>query len=97
MMEEELIQMKNKRIRLIAVLLTLAMAFSICAMPASASAMDENEWAAGVLQTNLSGSCYEWGAEAFWRDAVIMVWSTSGQTEALTEEYLRVVFRGGWV
>jgi hypothetical protein len=81
--------MKNKWTRLIAVVLTLAMAFSICAVPASAAATDENVWAAGVMQTNLDGSCYQWGAEAYWRDIVIAAWNASGQTGALTETQLK--------
>jgi hypothetical protein len=95
MIEEELNWMKNKRIRLIAVVLTLAMAFSICAMPASAAATDENVWAAGVMQTNLDGSCYEWGAEAFWRDIAIAAWLASNQTGALTEERLKEALENG--
>jgi hypothetical protein len=81
--------MKNKRIRLIALVLTLAMAFSICAVPASAAtATDENVWAYGVLLSNLDGPCYFWYTEAEAREEVIAAWYTKYPNVALTEDNL---------
>jgi hypothetical protein len=92
-MEEELTEMKNKRIRLIAAVLTLAMAFSICAMPASAAVTDENEWAYGGMTANMDGTCYEWYSEAFVRDAAILAWNTEYLAEygAMTDDKLQTV------
>jgi hypothetical protein len=93
MMKEELNQMKNKWTRLVAAVLTLAMAFSICAMPASAAATDENEWAYGGMTANMDGTCYEWYSEAFVRDAAILAWNTEYLAEygAMTDDKLQTV------
>jgi hypothetical protein len=77
--------MKNKRIRLVALVLTLAMAFSICAVPASAAVMDENKWYYGQEARGK----YLWFAEAYVRAWLIENWdeSTSGE---MTETALAI-------
>lgn len=75
--------------RVLAAVLTLALSFSILAMPASAAG--SNSWAYGVLTTNMDGSCYEWGTEQFLRDGIINYWNTSGQASVhgpMTDEML---------
>jgi hypothetical protein len=89
MMKEELNQMKNKWTRLIAAVLTLAMAFSICAMPASASIYDQNTWAFGGDTGNTAEGCM-WFSEAFCREVTIEGWDEN-EDGKMTEDALTAV------